>query len=376
MVIGMATMASAAAPKVNKEPGAIGFGGQVFDAIDAQPGDTKEVVLVPGSFDVDFDKSTVPAKYGKYMGYTHATNGFVFWEDMSDKDFNDFVKIMESNATTASKGTMLMASLGMTYADAEAPWGYQKKDLPKVVARTKISKGSNVIKTADLVFDPTARVKIEFVNPFKSNNPDGQAFDIWVYPVVDGKSWDHEKYGVNFNGTLKNETVNVDAATNYVDLYNGYIAKMDANVRNVKFDLGSDIVVIAKAHKGAKYWGKANQDVSETDIENMDKYDINAVYHLDVLGGLDKGTSNVEIAGLTKSDYIFDGSLKFLGTGDSKTIPFAETYYVADKMIEVASEEEPVENTDEETDPLALAPQTGGDISAPAGLFDNPSTGA
>jgi hypothetical protein len=63
--------------------------------------------------------------------------------------------------------------------------------------------------------------------------------------------------------------------------------------------------------------------------------------------------------------------------GDSKTIPFREKYYIADHMIEVAADEEPIEEPeDEELDPLVVPPETGGDVSAPAGIFDNPSTGA
>jgi hypothetical protein len=258
--------------------------------------------------------------------------------------------------------------------------GYLKKALPKVVARTRIAKGSNIIDKIDITYnsDKLAQLEVKFVNPFKNNNPDGQEFDIWVFPVVGGKAWDYETKGINFTGTYKNDCFTVDAQTDYADLYNGYIAKIDANVRNVKFDLGNDITVNAKAYKGQKFWGKANQDVKEADIANMDKYpSIMAVYHLDVLGGLDKAANNVVIASANNEDYIFDGSLKFLGMGDSKNLPFSETYYVSSKMIEVVSEEEPIEaNTDEEADPLVLAPQTGGEVSAPAGIFDNPSTGA
>jgi uncharacterized protein YxeA len=264
-------------------------------------------------------------------------------------------------------------------ASVTASNGYVKKALPKVVARTRIAKGSNVIDKIDITYnsDKLAQLEIKFVKPFKNNNPDGQEFDIWVFPVVDGRTWKYDEKGINFVGTLKNDSFTVDAETEYADLYNGDIAKIDANVRNVKFDLGSDVTVIAKGYKGQKFWGKANQDVSEADLENMSKYDIAAVYHLDVLGGLDKAANNVVIASATKDDYIFDGSLKFLGMGDSKSIPFAETYYVSDKMIEVVSEEEPADAaTEGDLDPLALPPVTGGDSSAPAGIFDNPSTGA
>ena len=269
-----------------------------------------------------------------------------------------------------------------------------KAAFPKLVSRTRVSKGANAIKKAELDWDATypltagrsggknsARIVIEFVKPFKNNNTDGQAFDIWVYPVLDGKAYDYEDFGVHFFGTLKNETVPVDAATNYVDLYTGNIATIDETVRNIEYDLGPDgsdhdIVLVGRGVKGAKYWGVANQDVSETDADYMDEHDIDAVYHLSVLGGLDKVTNNVLINTASKDDYIFDGELKFLGMGNSKTIPFAETYYIADHMIEVAADAEPEEGEDEEVDPLVVPPETGGTVAAPAGIFDNPSTGA
>jgi hypothetical protein len=277
-------------------------------------------------------------------------------------------KYYTGNATEAGPGT---SSVKVS--------GYTKKALPKVVVRTRIAKGASVLDKAEITYDAKglAQLTIKFVNPFKSNNPDGQEFDIWAFPVVDGKHWKYDTHGVNFVGTLKNESCSVDSATDYVDLYNGVIAKIEANVRNVEFDLGNDVSIFGKGYKSQKFWGRATQDVSEADLEKLEKYNIGAVYHLEVIGGLDKAAGNVVIKSASKADYIFDGELKFLGMGDSKTLPFAETYYIADHMIEVASEEEPIEDTtDEELDPLALPPVTGGTVSAPSGLFDNPSTGA
>jgi hypothetical protein len=267
-------------------------------------------------------------------------------------------------------------------AVAEGPKGFLKKDLPKVVGRTRISKGAGTIKTAELNFGgagDTARVYIEFVKPFKNNDPDGQEFDVWVYPVVDGKAWPYEEYGRNFTGTLKNPVTDVDDATNYIDMYTGNIANILEQVRVLEYDLGPessahDVTIFGRAVKGQKYWGVANNEVSDEDDALMTQYDIDQVYHLSVIG-LDKVATNVELATATKDDFVFDGELKFLGMGNSNTIPFRETYYIADHMIEVEADEEPIEE-DEELDPLVVPPETGGDVSAPAGIFDNPSTGA
>jgi hypothetical protein len=378
IVIGMSTVASAKVT-VTKDPGTgIGFGGIYKELGDSvAPGHTEKLPLDLAAFEVTYEGKDAPS-----INLGYVTNGvFVNW---TEKEYAAAQKVLASTSaslTAAKKEKIFLASYGVK--SIPSALGFTKKDLPKVVARTRIAKGSNVIKTAELNFggtDKTAQIEVKFVEPFKNNNPDGQAFDIWVFPVVDGKTWDHETYGVNFTGTLKNDTISVDAGTSYVDLYAGYIAKLEANVRNVKFDLGpsdsGEVIIVGKGPKSAKYWGRATQDPTEADLEIMDKNNIFSVYHLEVLGGLDKGANNVELKSASKDDYIFDGNLKFLGMGDSKTIPFAETYYIADHMIEVASEEEPVENTDEELDPLVVPPQTGGNTSAPSGLFDNPSTGA
>jgi hypothetical protein len=267
--------------------------------------------------------------------------------------------------------------------------GLTKAALPKVVSRIRVAKGSNVIKTAELKFAKlndspvaVAKIEVEFVTPFANNNPDGQAFDFWVYPVVGGKIKDYESMGMHFIGTLKNHTIEIDSSYDYVDLYTGIIADIKETIRQVEYSLGpdtgsnnnDDVVLVGRAVKNQRYWGRAHTDLSDTDIDYMDQYGIEQVYHLVTLGGLDKVTDHVVLNTAAATDYVFDGDLQFLGMGNSSTIPFRNTYYIAPEMIEVATDE-PIEG-DEDIDPLVVPPETGGDISAPAGIFDNPSTGA
>ena len=348
------------------------------------------LVLVLGMSVTSFASIKVKTDETTGAGFSTAKNGAVSGPevDLGDVTPGDSAKFkLISNGTgkafdlDMSKATTQEATAAAQASNGLATEGYVKKALPKVVARTRISKGANAIDKAEINFGATgdvAQIELKFVNPFKNNNVDGQEFDIWLFPVVDGKTWNYKEKGINFKGVLKNDTVPVDAQTSYVDLYTGYIAEITETVRKVEFDLGSDVIIIGKGHKGAKYWGRAHQDVSETDSDNMDKHNIDAVYHLEVLGGLDKGANNVEIRSAGKKDYIFDGNMKFLGMGDSKTIPYSETYYIADHMIEIEAEAEPIENADnaEQADPLVVPPETGATASAPQGLFQNPSTGA
>jgi hypothetical protein len=385
LVLGM-SVTSFAAITVTKTIGAgTGFGGEYRDLDVVRPGAVDNYFLPYGAFSVAYTSTSEPSTI---YGYVNAAGAVTQWTNASLASAAAIAAGTTGVYPTANAKTNAYVAAGFTNLTANstipaaAGTGYAKRDLPKVVARTRISKGANTIKTADLIYDDHARVKIEFVNPFPSNNTDGQEFDIWVYPVVDGTAWDYQLYGINWVGTLKNYSNDVDAATEYIDLYTGQIAVMVDTVRAIRYDMGpgangSDIVVVGRGIKGQKYWGVANTTVSETDADNMDLHDIDQVFHLDQRGGLDKVAAYVEINTATKDDYIFNGSFEFLGMGGSKTIPYSDTYYIADHMIEVEAEDEPLEEgTDEEADPLADPPETGGDVSAPAGIFDNPSTGA
>lgn len=316
--------------------------------------------------------------------------------DTSVTGFNDAVGLSngEYDFTTVHPGDSKVFPLATSTSPFEIKEGNPptattptllKKVMPKVVSRIRVSKGSNVIKTAELNWGgdaKVARLEVEFIKPFPSNNTDGQEFDFWVYPVVDGKAWDYETYGAHFYGTLENYEIEVDEGTDFIDLYNHQIANIQATIRNIEYDLGpdgnaSDVILVGRAIKGQKYWGVANTDISDADDELMNTHDIDQVYHLDQRGGLDKVTSYVKFANATKDDYIFDGDLNFLGMGNSTSIPYRTTYYIADHMIEVASADEPVpeDEPDEVADIPVISPDSGG-VSAPAGLFDNPSTGA
>jgi hypothetical protein len=388
LVLGM-SVTSFAAITVTKDPGAsvTGFGAEYRDLDVVRPGHIDSYVLPYSAFNVQYTGQSEPSTI---YGYIDGAGNVIQWPNGNYASAAAIDAATAGVYSTAQAKTNAYTGAGFANLNASsnipaaAGTGYAKRDLPKVVARTRISKGANTIKTADLVYDDNARVKIEFVNPFPSNNTDGQEFDIWVYPVVDGTAWDYEQYGINWVGTLENYANDVDAATDYIDMYTGQIAVMLDTVRAIRYDMGpgansSDIVVVGRGIKGQKYWGVANNTVSETDADNMDLHDIDQVFHLDQRGGLDKVAAYVEVNSATKDDYIFDGSLQFLGMGDSKTIPYRDTYYVADHMIEVEAEDEPLEEgIDEEAeDPLVGVPETGGDsVSAPAGIFDNPSTGA
>jgi hypothetical protein len=289
--------------------------------------------------------------------------------------------------------------------------GWAKRELPKVTHRMRVAKGSNVIKKAVLSYagavssvppglgvpggtsgvnpsiaqwvgkDKIATLEVQFINPFPSNSLDGTDFDFTLFPVVDGNAWDDEIYGFNIIGTLKNEVTEIDDTYDYVDMYTGHIADVQENIREIAYDLGParndhEVIVVGRAIKGQRYWAVANTTpVNDAEVDKMDANDIDIVYHLDQRGGLDKVADHVELRTPFATDYVFDKDLKFLGMGDAE-LPYQDTYYVADHMIEVAAEEEPLEE-DEETDPLVVAPETGGDdVSAPAGIFENPSTGA
>jgi hypothetical protein len=323
-----------------------------------------------GGGGADIDLGDVIAYKGQTFSFYLATSAFT--------------PSTEGTLTTAEKAAQT------AYYAPKATAGLGKAFMKGVTSRWRVAKGSNVIDKAELSYakpsgvnTDIARIEVKFVNPFPTANKDGTAFDFWVYPVVGGTIQPYDTKGVHIYGTLKNEVVAIDSAWDYVDLYTGIIADVTETIRNVKYSLGpdgssnnnDDVVLVGRGVKGQKYWGRANSDISDTDADYMDKYDVTQVYHLTMLGGLDKVTDHVLLNTATKDDFVFDGELHYLGKGNDK-LPVATTYYIAPAMIELPSDEEPVPEDEEAEDPLVTAPITGGDISAPAGIFDNPSTGA
>ena len=348
------------------------------------------LTLVLGMSVTSFATGDVPALGGGFSAIHASSGAAISVMSGNEYDFGDEVRpgggvtyrlddsAFSGYATNATSDVDDFQLLSL------ATGGITKVMMPKVISRVRISKGSNVVKKAELNWggnNKTAQIEVEFIDPFPSNSLDGTGFDFWVYPVIDGKPQDYETAGVRFFGTLKNHVTEIDTGYDYIDLYTGYIADIKEGIRTVEYDLGPagsdhDVIVVGRAIKGQRYWGIADNSPTDNDADKMDEYDIDMVYHIDQRGGLDKIADHVELRNTTSNDYIFDGELKFLGMGNSKTIPYRATYYIADHMIEVAADAEPEEGEDEEVDPLVVPPEPGGEVSAPAGIFDNPSTGA
>jgi hypothetical protein len=271
-------------------------------------------------------------------------------------------------------------TIGNTEDEIAAP--YTSKMLRDVSLRTRIAKGASALDHVSLVFDRItedyegagANIEIEFVSPFRSNNTDGLDFSFWVYPVVDGRVWNYETYGQYFEGNLCNEVTDVTAGTDYIDMYNGKIANVVDSVRNLEYDLGpedneSTVMVVGRAVKGAKYWGVANTNISDAQDAVMTQYKIDQVFNLDVIN-LDKVADHVKLD-VDGTSWVYDADLKYLGRGGDN-LSFSPVYYISANEI-IVEEEVP---EDLGGDDLVIDPPiTGGYDDAPAGPFDNPSTG-
>lgn len=258
----------------------------------------------------------------------------------------------------------------------------------KIIPKLKATKGSQVIDEVELKktgwADDNTRIIVNFVYPFKSNNTDGVDFEFKVYLSIDGKQYSKDEDALTFTGTYKNDNDEVDADTDYYYFGDGNIMKPTEFIRVMEGDMGEGVVVNMRALKKAKYWGVANQDLTDDDQELMIKYStIDQVYHLSNIG-IQAVANYVTLDDADPTAYVYDGDLNYLGRGNAR-LPFAETYYLAAAELDVDDDADaPDDLGDEDFGDEDLGDEdyvpgdntnSGGDDLYPSNVNDNPGTG-
>lgn len=277
----------------------------------------------------------------------------------------------------------IFADDGNSPAFDNATGGVTKNEISrgKVTVRTKIAKGSNVIKEVKFVYDvPSAstvkfaRIQVEFIDPFVNASTDGQDFDVTVFLTVDGTRY--EEVGAQLAGTLINSNIGaIDADTDYVNLDGGRIVEVDEYSKNVEYYLGSGVSVFGKAFKDKTYYGYVTMDATEAQEQLMDKYGIDEVYNLKTVGL--QGVANHVVLENTDADaYVYDADLKYLGQGKDE-LAYSAVYYLASKKLDVDDEGD-FDDTDEpeDEDDVPEAPPITGGFDDIENENANPSTGA
>jgi len=241
----------------------------------------------------------------------------------------------------------------------------------KITVKKKITKGSNVLKDVTLERDGAQMyIKVKYVTEYVSTSE--QDFDFTVYLAKSGT-----KQGISeiqIYGTMKNEEVLLDDGDEEVDLSDGQYAKADGYIKNVRVDTGNGLYINAKMFDGKKYYAKSNQDISASDDAVLNAYpEIETIYYLNSINMSSSGNT-VEFD-IDDKYYVYNADGQYIGTTADK-LPFSSKYYMANTKIDMgsdsASSEEPVENGATE-EPIAN-PGMGGD-DVPANTYDNPGTG-
>lgn len=288
-------------------------------------------------------------------------------------------------------GTIADSTVWTVEDNAAEPDAYVTKNVVKssnMTVKLKASKGGQVIDEVEFVYtnvgtageddyvrDVLKGVNVKFVDPFKSNNPDGVNYGIRVYLTL-GSKFTTYKDAIYFEGAYINDTdTDIGSGTDYYQFYDYRILKPDVFVRNLEGDLGEGVSVFMRALKGGKYWAYANTDTSDADADIMYKYNsIDAVYHVEQLGL----TNVVDYVALNDADpaaYVYDGDLNYLGRANSK-LPLAATYYVSAIELDIDDADEPDDGDEGDEDwDYDENSEGGGDDLYPSNPHDNPGTG-
>lgn len=249
--------------------------------------------------------------------------------------------------------------------------GVSKAEMSKVKVMTRVAKGSKLIDV-NVKYNSAknAYIKIEFNEPWVSNDTDGIDFDFTVYLAIGNERF--EELGAQITGTLYNRAgAEIDADTDYVNLAGGMISECTEYNKGLEYYLGEGISAFGKAFKGKNYYAYVDKDASDAQSEVMDKYGIDDIYNV-YQSGLAAVVNYVVLDDADPDAYVYDGNLKYLGQA-KEHLPLASTYYLAAKKLDV-DEEEPEEEDGEDAPELPSV--TGGDSEAGFGVNDNPSTGA
>jgi len=365
LVLGMGTMASAAVgsnEKVYKDGTSAIFGVYVDDdGVSAIPYNSKPYYYA--------------AKDGGGLSTIEAAD--VNAQDV-EKTRTMWFTIDFTDCQVKGKTTDKIATSGLTKSDFSAS---------KITLKTVVKKGSAAIDVIELdTKDDERMVKFKLNDTLKSNNTDGVDYEAQFYLIVDGRHWNNK--AVTVSGTLINEDEEIDSDYgDYVYMGDGSIIKATSYIKSIECDLDAGVSVFAKMFKDKKYWAVATTDDDDNDNAVMDKYGFDTVYHLKnvnlaavadyVLLGDEDSSTYVYAVVNTKNDLYGSGdglTLKYVGKGDSK-LPYADTYYLSTKQIDVEEIDEPIDDEEITSDVPETSEDLGGDDSYPANVNDNPGTG-
>lgn len=190
----------------------------------------------------------------------------------------------------------------------------------------------------------TLLFKIPFIEEFVSTE-DGDFEFIFSFKFKDSEF----RYDITVVGTMTNPVIPVYANHDYVDLSSGCIAEAEEFNENIEADLGNGVSIFTKFFKGKKYYGTATRTDDAKDDIVFEKYpDIDNILHLNTIG-LNSTGDVVKLSTDYAKYHVYDAQFNYLGTAD-QMLPYSDTYYLANKKLDIEDEEADDAGEDEPDD--------------------------
>jgi len=234
-------------------------------------------------------------------------------------------------------------------------------------------------KTISGIDKKTAYIKVEFKEDH--TGLEEKKFEFTIY--LTHRSNRIKESAITFEGVVKKDTLYLESDEDSVDISGGEVVEPESYMRSVEVYIGAGITITTKMFKDKKYYGVAEELVTEEDSKILDAYpEIETVYTLKTVN-LDSGKVYFDVE---DTYHVYDEKGKYLGTTD-KDLKYSNKYYLSEEKINISSKNSssddddyddyaedntssrysPVDETDEYIPPVDYS-----DYSS----TDNPSTGA
>ena len=363
--------------KPNADLGAIGALVLVFND-DASPAETLTV-----NFSGSILDDQVPTGW-KITGF-NTTDGPGAWSlsqsqitDGSDGiNKTDYLPITADMFTWEYKSTKYTTTTDLVAAGISATATLRSSQLSNVGVRKVYQKGtSGTIRDVDLQ-DSDSRVRVR-TTKFYAKTGDTDV-ELKLGLTYKSKTSDDLVYEYSFNMVNSEETIEEGQIEAYS--YGPVYQKAEATVRDVVFEGDEDGIVFATKTvvKGQKYYFNVDSDLSDSDAKIIaDNPEVDSIY---TVYQVNMANATVQFKDLDREYYVYNAEGKLLGTTKDSKLALASKYILTTAKVNLAGEEEPVDEASESEAPAPEAseveapPMGGGEVVETPTNNYNPNTG-
>lgn len=193
----------------------------------------------------------------------------------------------------------------------------------------KANYSKSLVKNVKLAYNSNeqAYLQIEMADRFVGVDSRNWRINVRLY-----KNNSHINGGdIVLQGTLENESQEVDGYTNYLFLSDEPVLNVTKYVSKAELELDYGILVNTRLFNGKKYYLSASNDISRSDENVFAKYPaINYVYTLSNVGIIASNTTVTIDRG--DGDYVYNEKLEYLGRTGEK-LSYSNKYYVTAERL-------------------------------------------